>query len=349
MSVENNSGTQPPAPPGRLRRGMLGRMLTPGLLVILVLVIVAMIYGATGGAARREAWYTILLFVGLASSLNILLGYTGYVSFGHIVFFGFGGYIGFFAIYQLGWNLLPASLLGGAAAALLALGLGLAILRLRGAYFALATIGINEAMKALVINIPALGGPNGMVLNFGIYASYGGAAQAQWTVYWATAVLTLMVVLTSYIVKKSKFGLGLMAIREDEDAAEVMGVVAPRAKTWAYVISALFPGILGVLFFFKASNIEPAAAFNLNRSIELLVMVMLGGQGTVLGPILGAGGYQLLRTTLLTSDLALFGLKIKDIQLAVAGLLLLIIVLFIPVGFIGWLRSRSTRLRRWLE
>lgn len=354
MSEEKNSGTQPlstlatPAT-SRLSSGMLGRLLTPGLAVILVAVGAAMIYGATGGAARREGWYTVLLFVGLASSLNILLGYTGYVSFGHIVFFGFGGYIGFFAIYQLGWNLLPAALLGGAAAALLALGLGLAILRLRGAYFALATIGINEAMKALVINIPALGGPNGMVLNFGIYADYGGAAQAQWIVYWATALLTLLVVLTSYFVKKSKFGLGLMAIREDEDAAEVMGVVAPRAKTWAYVISALFPGILGVLFFFKASNIEPAAAFNLHRSIELLVMVMLGGQGTVLGPILGAGGYQLLRTTLLTSDLALFGLKIKDIQLAVAGLLLLIIVLFIPVGFIGWLRSRSIRLRRWLE
>ncbi|MCA9869707.1 MAG: branched-chain amino acid ABC transporter permease, partial [Anaerolineae bacterium] len=196
-------------------------------------VVLIIAYGATGGAIRRETWFTVLLFVGLASSLNILLGYTGYVSFGHIVFFGFGGYIGFWAIDTLGMNLWLAALLGGLVSALLALGLGLAILRLRGAYFALATIGILEAMKALVINIPALGGPNGMELNFSVYRGYGGAATALWMVYWSVAAIALIVVITSYIVKKSKFGLGLMAIREDEDAAEIMGVVAPRAKTWA--------------------------------------------------------------------------------------------------------------------
>jgi len=306
-------------------------------------------YGATGGAIRRETWFTVLLFVGLASSLNILLGYTGYVSFGHVVFFGFGGYIGFWAIDTLNMNLWLAALLGGLVSALLALGLGLAILRLRGAYFALATIGILEAMKALVINIPALGGPNGMDLHFSIYRSYGGAANALWLVYWSVAAIALIVVITSYVVKKSKFGLGLMAIREDEDAAEIMGVVAPRAKTKAYVISAFFPGILGVLFFFKQGIIEPGSAFRLHMSIEMLVMVMLGGSGTVLGPILGAGAYQILRGTLLTSDLELIGMKIKDIQLAVAGVLLLVIVLFIPVGAIGWLRTRSATLRRILE
>lgn len=355
MSGESNPGGQAQSTAslsttaGPRSGGMMSRLFTPGLVVVLVLLLAAIVFGATGGDSRREAWFTVLLAVGLASSLNILLGYTGYVNFGSIVFFGFGGYIGFFTIYQSGWNLLPAALLGGAVSGLLALLLGLAILRLRGAYFALATIGINEAMKALVVNIPALGGPNGMVFNFSVYADYGGALQAQWIVYWATALVTLIAVLASYLVKKSKFGLGLMAIREDEDAAEVMGVIAPRAKTWAYVLSAIFPGILGVLFFFKASNIEPGPAFSLHRSIELLVMVMLGGQGTVLGPILGAGAYQILRTRLLTSEAEILGLRIKDIQLAVAGLLLLLIVLFIPVGAVGWLRARSATLRRWLE
>ena len=321
----------------------------PGFWIDVGLVALFIAWGAAAGASRRETWFTVLLFVGLASSLNILLGYTGYVSFGHIVFFGFGGYIGFYAIDVLGWNLFLAALLGGLAAGILALLLGLAILRLRGAYFALATIGILEAMKALIINIPALGGPNGMELHFSIYRQYGGPARALWMIYWSVAVVTLIVIITSFIVKKSKFGLGLMAIREDEDAAEVMGVVAPRAKTWAYVLSAVFPGILGVLFFFKQGIIEPGSAFRLHMSIELLVMVMLGGQGTVLGPILGAAVYQGLRGTLLTSDLALFGLKIKDIQLAVAGVLLLLIVLFIPNGAVGWLRSRSSFLRRVLE
>jgi branched-chain amino acid transport system permease protein len=287
--------------------------------------------------------FTVLVSVALASSLNILLGYTGYVSFGHIVFFGLGGYIGFYAIDVLSWNLLPATLAGGLAAGLLALLLGMSILRLRGAYFALATIGINEAMKAFVNNFAPFGGPTGMELNFSVYRSYGGPGQMLWIVYWGVAALTFMAVITSYLVKRSKFGLGLMAIREDEDAAEVIGVVAPRAKTNAYVLSAVFPGMVGALYFFKQGIIEPGTAFRLHASIELLVMVMLGGQGTVLGPILGAGIYQRLRGLLVTNPF------FRDIQLAVAGVMLLAIVLFMPGGVIGWLRARSATLRRYLE
>jgi branched-chain amino acid transport system permease protein len=322
----------------------------PGLWIALaVVLIVAIIPAITGSASTRETLFNVLLSIGLASSLNILLGYTGYVNFGSIVFFGLGGYVGFFLIDEAGWNLLPAALAGGVASGLLAYLLGSAILRLRGAYFALATIGINEAMKALMINLDFLGGPTGMELNFQVYRGYGGAGQMLWIVYGAVAFIALLVVAISFFVKKSKFGLGLMAVREDEDAAEVMGVVAPRIKTYAYVLSAIFPGILGALFFFKQGVIEPGSAFRLHMSIELLVMVMLGGAGTVLGPILGAGVYQLLRVSLLTSDIQLVGLRIRDIQLAVAGVLLLLIVLFIPAGAIGWLRGRSAFLRWVLE
>jgi branched-chain amino acid transport system permease protein len=116
-------------------------------------------------------------------------------------------------------------------------------------------------------------------------------------------------------------------------------VITPGAKTWAYVLSAIVPGIVGVLFFFKNGNIEPNDAFRLHFSIEMLVMVMLGGQGTVLGPVLGAAGYQRLRGFLLTNEF------FKDIQLSVAGALLLLIVLFIPAGAVGWLRRRLPRLR----
>lgn len=322
----------------------------PGLWIALAIVLViAVIPAITGSASTRETIFNVLLSIGLASSLNILLGYTGYVSFGHIVFFGLGGYAGFYLIDEAGWNLLPATLVGGLTSGLLALLLGLAILRLRGAYFALATIGINEAMKALVINLQFLGGPTGMELNFQVYRQYGGPGQMLWIVYTGVAVIAVLAVALSFFVKKSKFGLGLMAIREDEDAAEVMGVVAPRAKTYAYVLSAIFPGMLGVLFFFKQGVIEPGSAFRLHMSIELLVMVMLGGAGTVLGPILGAGVYQILRVSLLTSSVQLFGLRIRDVQLAVAGMLLLLIILFIPTGAVGWLRSRSSFLRRVLE
>jgi len=316
----------------------------PGLWLALLLVVAGGLAAPlTQSPTLRESMFLLLMFVALASSLNILLGYTGYVSFGHIVFFGLGGYVGFYFLSQQQWPLLGAALAGGIAAGLLALLLGLSILRLRGAYFALATIGINEAMRAFINNFKPFGGPTGMSLNFTVYREYGGAAQALWLTYYALLGLTLLVLVISYIVKSSKFGLGLMSIREDEDAAIVMGVNAPRAKTWAFVLSALFPGIIGTLFFFKNGNIEPGDAFRLNLSIEIIVMVMLGGQGTVLGPVLGAALYERLRGYLLTSPL------FKNLQLTFAGLVLLVIILFVPAGIVGWLRARWPRLRRLLE
>lgn len=294
----------------------------------------------TGKPANRESAFTILKAIALASSLNILLGYTGYVSFGHIVFYGFGGYVGIFLLTEKDWSLWTAILAGGIASGILAFLLGSAILRLRGAYFALATIGVNEAMRAFINNFELFGGPTGITLNFSVYKTYGGAAQALQTSFYIGAGLAMLALILSYVIRSSKFGLGLLAIRENEDAAEVMGVVAPTAKTWAYVFSAIVPGMIGVLFFFKNGNVEPHDAFPLHASIELLVMVMLGGQGTVLGPILGAFAYQGMRGYLVTSPI------FKDIQLSVSGGLLLLIVLFIPAGAIGWLRHRIPMLRR---
>ena len=158
-------------------------------------------------------------------------------------------------------------LVAGFSSGLLAFLLGKAILRLRGAYFALATIGINEAMKAFINNFDPFGGPIGMTLNFKVYKLYGGASEALSMAFYIMAGLTLAAIILSYLVRVSKFGLGLLAIRENEDAAEVMGVVAPNAKTWAYVLSAIIPGMVGVLFFFKNGNVEPHSAFPLHASI----------------------------------------------------------------------------------
>jgi branched-chain amino acid transport system permease protein len=297
----------------------------------------------TQNAADREVVFTILMSMVLASSLNMFLGYTGYVNFGSIVFFGLGGYVGFYLMSAQGVSLYLAVLAGGVASGLLALGLGKAILRLRGAYFALATIGVNEAARAFINNFKPFGGPIGMSLNFQVYSEYGGAGSALWLTYVLVLLLTLGVVLVSFLVKTSRFGLGLRAIRENEDAAEVMGVVAPSAKAWAYVLSSIFPGMIGVLYFFKNGNVEPGDAFRLHASIETIVMVMLGGAGTVFGPLLGAGVYQRLRGLLLVSPV------FKNIQLVVAGVLLLLIILFVPAGVVGWLRQRFPRLRSVLE
>jgi len=313
----------------------------PGFwLLLAVTLAIGLLPIVTGNPMVRETLYTIYLAIALAGSLNIILGYTGYISFGHVVFFGLGGYVGLYLISSFNTSIWLAILAGGVAAGLLAFLLGSAILRLRGAYFALATIGINEAMRAFVNNFPPFGGPTGISLHFSVYQPYGGATQALWLDYGILVALTLASILLSYLVKSSKFGLGLMAIREDEDAAEVMGIHTTQSKTWAYLLSAIIPRMLGVLYYFKNSSIEPSDAFNLASSIELLVMVMLGGSGTVLGPVIGAAGYEILRGYLLLSRL------FRDIQLTVSGLLLLLVVLFIPQGAVGWLTRRYPRLRQ---
>ena len=308
---------------------------------------IVVLWGATilllGQDTMRETAFILLMSVALASSLNILLGYTGYVSFGHIVFFGLGGYTGFYLISEQGWPLYLAALAGGLLSGFIALLVGLAVLRLRGAYFALATIGINEAARAFVSNFSPFGGATGMFVNFSAYEKYGGAGQALWTTFTFLWITTIVVLLVSFLVRHSRFGLGLQAIREDEDAAMVMGVRAPQAKTITYVISAFFPGIIGTLYFFKNGNVEPGDAFQLHMSIEMLVMVMLGGMGTVLGPVVGAVAYQGLRGYLLTSPI------FKDLHLAVAGVILLLIILFVPAGAVGWVRNRVPRLKKVLE
>src|SRR3989337_1005243 len=143
------------------------------ILPILAVAALAIWPTITGKAANRESVFTILKAVALASSLNILLGYTGYVSFGHIVFYGFGGYVGLYLLTEQQWSLWNAILAGGLASGLLAFLLGTAILRLRGAYFALATIGVNEAARAFANNFHPFGGPIGMSLHFAVYTQYG--------------------------------------------------------------------------------------------------------------------------------------------------------------------------------
>ena len=137
--------------------------------------------------------------------------------------------------------------------------------------------------------------------------------------------------------------MGLLAIGENEDAAAVLGVPTAVYKAIAYSISAFLPAIAGGLYFFKSGIIEPTSAFNLETSIEAIVMVMLGGSGTIIGPALGAYLYEELRGYLLTAD------TFAHFQLVVAGALLLLIVQFVPGGLLGFVQDKWPRTRKWLE
>ncbi len=316
----------------------------PFLWITLVLVLaIALIPIFTGSASLREDMFLILMLVILASSINIIMGYTGYVSFGHIVFFGLGGYLAFYLMQNSQMHFVLAALIGGIGAVVFAILLGIPVLRLRGAYFALATIGINEAVRTFVANLEPFGGSVGMFFNYEVYNAYGGAMNALWLAYYAIMVVALLTIATSFLIKRSKFGLGLMAIREDQDVAQVLGIDPARYKVIAYAISAFFPALAGAIFFFKNGIIEPGHAFELLRSIEGLVIVMLGGFGTVAGPIVGAVVYERLRAFLLTNPF------FSSLHLAIAGILLLVIVLFVTAGLVGWLRHRFTLLRRYVE
>jgi branched-chain amino acid transport system permease protein len=312
---------------------------------IIAAIILAFVLGPMYGndVSLRESLLLATVYITLASNLNMILGYAGYVNFGSIVFFGLGGYFCVWLMSAHGWSMVAALLVGAVAVSVLALGFGLGILRLRGAYFALATIGVNEAVMAFVSNFGPWGGSSGIYLSPKLFQPLGGAANALWVIYYLLVGVMGLSLYLSYAVKRSKFGLGLLAIGQNEDAAIVLGVPAPRYKAVVYSLSAFLPAIAGGLYFFKSAFIQPPDAFDLTLSTEVIVIAMLGGQGTVIGPAIGAFLYEQLRGWLLTSP------TFSSFQLVIAGALLLGIVLFAPGGLMGWLYQRWPRLRRFLE
>jgi branched-chain amino acid transport system permease protein len=291
----------------------------------------------------RESLVLAAVYITLASNINMILGYAGYVNFGSIVFFGLGGYFCVWLMSAHGWPLAAGLVAGGVAVSALALVFGLGILRLRGVYFALATIGVNEAVMAFVANFGPWGGSTGIYLSPELFMPLGGPAQALWVIYYLLVALMGASLYLSYAVKRSKFGLGLLAIGQNEDAAAVLGVPTPRYKAIVYSLSAFLPALAGGLYFFKSAYIQPPDAFDLNLSTETIVVAMLGGQGTVAGPALGAFLYEELRGWLLTSE------TFSHFQLVIAGALLLAIVLFAPGGLMGLLYRLWPRLRSFLE
>jgi branched-chain amino acid transport system permease protein len=294
-------------------------------------------------AALREDLILVAVAIILVSNLNLMVGYTGYVNFGHIVFYGLGGYVGLYLVTARGWHLPWAALVSGVFVSGCALLFGLGVLRLRGAYFALATVGVLVAVHAFVSNFDPWGRSTGLYLSFESYEPLGGAMKALWITYDLIIGVMALSLMLSLLIKRSKFGLGLFAIREDEDAAVVLGINATIYKAIIYSVSAFLPAVAGALMFYKNGMIDPSIAFEYMLSIEGIVMLMLGGQGTVVGAALGAALYERLRSYLLTSP------KLSNFHLVIAGGLLLIVVLFASGGLIGWLYKFVPRSREVIE
>ena len=325
-----------------MRAGETVRRPTFWLIVVAVLAF-ALLPLPGNNVGLREDLLLAAVYVILATNLNLVIGYAGYVNFGNVVFFGLGGYLCVWLVNSHAWPLVVAALIAGVIVSLIALLFGAGILRLRGAHFALATIGVNEGVKAFVANFTPWGGSTGIYLSIEAYGPLGGPAHALWAIYYLLLGVMALSLLASYGIKNSKFGLGLRAIGQNEDAALVLGVPTRRYKALVYSASAFLPAVAGALFFFKSAFIQPDDAFDLVLSTEAIVAVMLGGQGTLVGPALGAFLYEELRGTLLTAQ------AFSHFQLVIAGALLLLIVQFVPGGFMGWVYRRWPRTKRVLE
>jgi branched-chain amino acid transport system permease protein len=231
---------------------------------------------------------TVLMFVGLAAAWNLIGGYTGYACFGQVGFFGLGGYTTVVVMVQLHlsfWLALPlAAVVAGGFAALV----GWPLLRLRGHYFAVATLGVAEGLREVVTNVPRLtGGGAGITI-----PTVGKDATTRWLgndgFYLLFLGLAALVVLSAAIVATTRAGYALRAINQDEDAAAAMGINTTMAKTAAFAGSAALTGAIGAAYAFQQVTIFPERLFDVDITVLMVVMVVLGGAGTILGPVLGA-------------------------------------------------------------
>ncbi len=265
------------------------------------------------------------LYIALASSWNIISGYTGYVSFGHVAFFGIGSYTSAILMTKAGWGFLAGSLMGGVLSTAVAVVIGFACLRLKGPYFAIAMLGLAETIRVIVTVWESLtNGGTGISIP---------PAESPLPAYYAMGATALATVLTSYAIANSKFGLRLMAIREDEIAAEAMGINTTRYKLLAFMASAFFPGVVGGINSYRLSFIEPVSTFIVLETLYMVIMTLFGGRGTVAGPVLGAVVLYLFQEWV--------WVRFPFWHLFAYGSLIIIITLFMPRGIMGILIDRG--------
>jgi branched-chain amino acid transport system permease protein len=303
-----------------MRASLLARGWIPIVLILL---------GAVAPLAISGYWLRLITFIfmwiGLAGSLNLLTGYTGYLDFGHVAFFGIGAYTTGVLMVKLGMPFLPAMFIGAIFAGILALLVGISTMRLRGAYFAIAMLAFAEAMKQVALEFDGItGGGNGLSLP--IYTNYP-------FFYYMMFSVVLLIVGTTFWFEKSKFGKALMAIREAELAAEVSGVNTFYCKLIAFGISAFTAGMIGGIYAYWMTFLYPGDAFNVLLTVRMIIMAFLGGAGTLLGPIIGAAFLAAIEEILWA--------EFKYTYLIIVGFIVVFVVLVLPRGLVGLFKQRA--------
>ncbi|MGO8968671.1 MAG: branched-chain amino acid ABC transporter permease [Myxococcaceae bacterium] len=278
----------------------------------------------------NDLW-NVAFAVVLASAWNLLGGFAGQISLGYSVFVGIGAYTTVL-LAGAGWSPWLTLPMGAALAVVFSVLVGLPTFRLRGPYFSIATIGVGEAVRVLASGVEFTGGSSGLRMpsgNFHFLANYYGMA--------ALALLTVGVVA---FIRANAFGLALEAIRQDIDAAEALGIASTRAKLLAHAVSAGLVGAAGGLFAMNFQYISPGSVFDFRLSLSIVLMPIVGGIGTLVGPVLGAVLFSYLQIKLLASPM------LRDSYLFIYGGLLMLVMLFEPRGMVGLFERLTQFLRR---
>ncbi|MDQ3812274.1 MAG: branched-chain amino acid ABC transporter permease [Chloroflexota bacterium] len=281
---------------------------------------------------------SVFLYITLAQSWNIIGGYTGYVSFGHVTFFGIGAYVSALLFRDFRVSPLIAVFPAGVVAAAFGMLVGYPTLRLRGPYFGIATLALSLVTMLVVANVPFTNGGEGINVRGALPFLRVALEQAFYLSYLALALATFA---TTLWLEHSKFGFGLRAIRDDQDVALSVGVNATRLKVLAFGLSSFFAGAAGALYAHQASFVSPGDVFTLSISFKSLVYAVIGGTSTVLGPVLGATFMEVFNTLLTISPLGT-----AQVDRIVFGIVLVVVVLAAPSGMVGLLTQVWRAARR---
>ena len=285
-----------------------------------------------------SAAYTVLLFVILATAWNILGGYTGYVNFGSAAFFAIGAYTTVALYYAFKAPLLVTIPAGTAVAGLAGLGLGYLTLRLRGVFFAIASLAFAVVLYVFVVNWDFVGGARGAYVLQPTEVPFGLPRYIH-LLYSVMVLMAALALVVARAIETSTFGRGLAAIRDDELAAESAGVPTLRLKIFSATVSGALMGMAGTTFPYYLSYIEPSSAFSLTYAVNSIAMPLIGGMMSWMGPLIGA--------VLLGTVQQLVQVTISSAwNLLIVGVLLVVFVTLAPNGIMGWVESWRRRRHR---
>jgi branched-chain amino acid transport system permease protein len=297
--------------------------------------IVAAIFGSLPFLIHSEyfffAAYSVLQFVILATAWNILGGYAGYVNFGSAAFFAIGAYAtvaGFKLQFPQGVNILFGTFMAG----LIGLGMGYLTLRLKGVFFSIATLALSVVLLTIVTNTPFLGGARGVYVIVPRESPIGVGQYIHW-LYFLILGMAIFSVVVARVIEHSSLGRGLMAIRDDELAAEGLGVPTLKLKLIATTISGALMGLAGTTFPYLITYMEPTATFNLSFAVNSIAMPIVGGLGSWIGPVIGAlllGSIQQVASVTLSSTW----------NLLIVGGVLVFFVTLAPNGIMGIFKKK---------